>query len=637
MPFIQVEMAIVGLLLLAIFVGLLTKRLRVPYTVGLVLFGLALTLLTDIEIDLGGEIILAVLVPPLVFEAAFHIKFDQLRREWGLVLLLAVPGVLLTTWMVGWWLSLSMPETLSLPVALVFGALVSATDPVAVVALFRALGAPKRLQILLEGESLFNDGTAIVVFNLVLAQVVRTQGAEEFLLGPAVVEFGKVAGGGLFVGLALGLVASWLIARVDDHLIETTLTTVLAYGAYLVAEEFFHVSGVLAVVMAGMIAGNIGPRGMTPTTRISLLNFWEYAAFLANTFVFLLIGLEVDLGLVWQYRYAVLQAIGAVLVTRFVLVFGLSAVLRRALPPRWAAVLFWGGLRGAISLALALGLPAVLGAQARGLLQALAFGVVLFTLLVQGLTIEPLIHRLGLIGHAEEERELQRLRARLRAAQAALERVRTLYQQGVLTEATFRQIEPILNQRRARLQQAIAELLQQHPLLGLEELRLAQQEAFHAQRAALHDLLIAGGLSEEVYHDLVAELDQAVLDAAVPPWPGRGLRRSPDEPPITALTAAVIHHDDLPRAMAALEGLGVPAVDLPAEGGFLSQKRTVLLLPVPQGQLERLVETLNAVCRRRVDWALQPWKAGLPIPIPRRVVIGGVNAFVLPVERFEEV
>ncbi len=635
MPFIQVEMAIVGLLLLAIFVGLLTKRLRVPYTVGLVLFGLALTLLTDIEIDLGGDIILAVLVPPLVFEAAFHIKFDQLRRELGLVMLLAVPGVLLTTWMVGWLLSVSLPGTLTLPIALVFGALVSATDPVAVVALFRALGAPKRLQILLEGESLFNDGTAIVVFHLVLAQVLQAHG-EEFLLGPAIVEFTKVAGGGLFVGLALGLVASLLIARVDDHLIETTLTTVLAYGAYLVAEEFFHVSGVLAVVMAGMIAGNIGPRGMTPTTRISLLNFWEYAAFLANTFVFLLIGLQVDLGLVWQYRGAVLQAIAAVLVTRFVIVFSLSLFLRRALPPRWAVVLFWGGLRGAISLALGLGLPTALGADARGLLQALAFGVVLFTLLVQGLTIEPLIHRLGLIGRAAEERELQRLRARLRAAQAALERIQTLHRQGVLTDATYRNIEPILRQRQQRLQQAIAELLREHPLLGLEELRLAQQEAFHAQRAALHDLLIAGGLSEEVYHDLVAELDQAVVDAAVPPWPGWALRRSPDEPPITALTAAVIHQDDLARAMAALEGLGVPVVDLPAEGGFLSQRRVVLLLPVPEGRLPQIVETLDAACHRRVDWALQAWRPRLPIPIPRRVVVGGVNAFVLPVERFEE-
>ncbi len=635
MSFIQVEMAIVGLLLLAIFVGLLTKRLRVPYTVGLVLFGLTLTLLTDLQVDLGGEVILAVLVPPLVFEAAFHIKFDQLRREWGLVLLLAVPGVLLTTWMVGWLLSVSLPGALSLPVALVFGALVSATDPVAVVALFRTLGAPKRLQILLEGESLFNDGTAIVVFHLVLAQVLQAHG-QEFRLGPAVLEFTKVAGGGLFVGLALGLVASWVIARVDDHLIETTLTTVLAYGAYLVAEQFFHVSGVLAVVMAGMIAGNIGPRGMTPTTRISLLNFWEYAAFLANTFVFLLIGLQVDLGLVWYYRAAVLQAIVAVLIARLVIVFGLSLLWPRALPLRWAVVLFWGGLRGAISLALALGLPPSLGLEARGLLQALAFGVVLFTLLVQGLSIEPLILRLGLIGRAAEERELERLRARLRAAQAALERIRDLFQQGVLTVATYQALEPILQQRQQRLQQAITELLREHPLLGLEELRLAQEEAFHAQRDALYQLLVAGGLSEEVYHDLVAELDQAVEEGAVPPWPGWALRRGPDEPPITALSAAVIHRDDLTRAMAVLEGLGIPVVDLPGEGGFLSQRRVVLLLPIPEGMLPQIVETLGAACRRRVDWAWQAWRPYLPLPFLRRVPIGGVNAFVLPVERFEE-
>ncbi|NPA26595.1 MAG: Na+/H+ antiporter [Chloroflexi bacterium] len=631
--FVEVEIAVIGLLVLAIFVGIVTKRLRVPYTVGLVLFGLAITPLTHWEIDLGGEVILALLVPPLVFEAAFHIKFEQLQRDLGLILLLAVPGVLLTTWMVGWMLSVSMPS-LSYPLALVFGALVSATDPVAVVALFRALGAPKRLQILLEGESLFNDGTAIVVFNLVLAQALAGHGSLD--LGEAVIQFIEVAGGGLFIGLALGLLVSVVIHRVDDHLIETTLTTVLAYGAYLVAEHFFHVSGVLAVVMAGLVNGNVGPKGMSPTTRLTLLNFWEYAAFLANTFVFLLIGLQVDLPLMWAHRWEVLQAIAAVLLTRFVLVFGLSLFYRRALPMRWAVVLFWGGLRGAISLALALGLPYALGPE-RDTLQALAFGVVLFTLLVQGLTIQPLIRYLGLVGHAEEEEEFLRLRGRLHAARAAFERIRSLYERGLLTEASYRVIRPALEQRQQRLQRALEELLRRNPTLGMEELHLAQQEALQAQRMALHDLFIAGLVPEDVYATLISELDQALVEQDVPPWPGWGLRRSENEPPIVALLNVVVQEDDLPKVIAGLAAVGVPVIDLEAQGGFMQRRRHVLLVPVPQGQLAAILQVLENTCQERMDWAWRPWSPRFPIPIPRRVVVGGASVFIFPVERYEEV
>ncbi len=631
--FVEVEIAVIGLLVLAIFVGIVTKRLRVPYTVGLVLFGLAITPLTHWQVELGGEVILALLVPPLVFEAAFHIKFEQLLRDLGLILLLAVPGVLLTTWLVGWMLSVSMPG-LSLPLALVFGALVSATDPVAVVALFRALGAPKRLQILLEGESLFNDGTAIVVFNLVLVQALAGQGSLD--LSTAVVQFIEVAGGGLFIGLALGLLVSAVIHRVDDHLIETTLTTVLAYGSYLVAEHFFHVSGVLAVVMAGLVNGNVGPKGMSPTTRLTLLNFWEYAAFLANTFVFLLIGLQVDLPLMWAHRWEVLQAIAAVLLTRFLLVFGLSLFYRRALPVRWAAVLFWGGLRGAISLALALGLPYALGPE-RGTLQALAFGVVLFTLLVQGLTIQPLIRYLGLVGHAEEEEEFLRLRGRLHAARAAFERIRSLYERGLLTEATYRVIRPVLEQRQQRLQRALEELLNRNPTLGMEELHLAQQEALQAQRMALHDLFIAGLVPEDVYATLISELDQALVEQDVPPWPGWGLRRGEHEPPIVALLNVVVQEDDLPKVIAGLAALGVPVIDLEAQGGFMQRRRRVLLIPVPQGQLEDIIHVLKTTCKERMDWAWRPWRAALPLPIPRRVTVGGANVFIFPVERYEEV
>ena len=254
--FITTETLVIELLLIVSLVAIAVRRLRIPYTVALVVVGLLLTTQQPLELNLTSELILALLVPPLVFEAAFHINLRDLRRDLPGVLLLAIPGVLLTTLIVGGLVAWLTP--LALPLAMVFGALISATDPVAVVALFRTLGAPKRLALLMESESLFNDGTAIVVFNLVLVGALTGafhpfQGAVDFL---------RVAVGGLAVGFVSGWLIAQLIARIDDYLIETTLTTVLAFGAYLIAERL-HFSGVLAVVAAGLINGNIGPQGMT--------------------------------------------------------------------------------------------------------------------------------------------------------------------------------------------------------------------------------------------------------------------------------------------------------------------------------------------------------------------------------------
>ncbi len=278
-----------------------------------------------------------------------------------------------------------MEPDLALPVALVFGSLVAATDPVAVVSLFRLLGVPKRLSVLVEGESLLNDGTALVLFNLMLAIAITG----EFNLLSGVLEFIKVAVGGIMLGLLLGWVISRLISRIDDYLIEITLTTVLAYGSYLLAEQL-HFSGVLAVVAAGLITGSLGPQGMSPTTRIVLYNFWEYITFLVNSLVFLLIGLDVDIWALFQSWQPIAWSIGAVLIARIIVVYGLGWITNRISEPislRWRHVIAWGGLRGALSLALALSLPAAFGDD-RFLLRTMAFGVALFTLLIQATTMD---------------------------------------------------------------------------------------------------------------------------------------------------------------------------------------------------------------------------------------------------------
>ena len=278
------EIAFVLLLTIAALVAILIRRVRLPYTVALVIVGLVLALFPNfITLNISSELILAVLVPPLVFEATLAIKWRDLRGDLPLVLLLAVGGTLLSTVIVG----VLVFQFLDIPLlgALAFGALISATDPVAVVAFFKQLGVSRRLSILLEGESLFNDGVAVVVFNLAIAAAATalvSQAAVSFNFLGAVGEFLRVSLVGLGVGLLLGFAVAYLVLRsIDDHLIETATTVALAFGAYVAAEQL-HASGLLAVVAAGLVVGNVGLDRTSPTTRLTLDNFWEFMAFVAT-------------------------------------------------------------------------------------------------------------------------------------------------------------------------------------------------------------------------------------------------------------------------------------------------------------------------------------------------------------------
>ncbi len=518
--FLATETLIIGLLLIVSLVAMAVRRLRVPYTVALVIVGLLITLQQSIQIELTPELILALFVPPLVFEAAFHLNFKRLRNNLIPILVLAVPGVLITTIGVG--LIVSVGVNLPLSAALVFGALISATDPVAVVALFRTLGAPRELGVLVEGESLFNDGTAIVIFNLMIAAagvaVVNggVQAAVNFDLGRAIIDFVIISLGGLGIGGFLGWLISRLIARLDDYLIETTLTTVLAFGAYLIAERL-HVSGVLAVVGAGLINGNIGPRGMSPTTRIVLFNFWEYLAFVTYSLVFLLIGLQVKLAQIVANLGPIAIAVLAVLISRAIVVYGLTWLINRGqqkVSSAYQHVQFWGGLRGAISLALALSLPASLAD--RDLLRIMTFGVVLFTLLGQGTTMQFLIKKLKLTERVEGKLEFDRRHGRLLVTRAERDRLERLHSEGSLSESTWEQLAPDLDQQIRSQLAAQRELLAQHPVLQTEELEDAKREGLRARRATLSTLLRDGVISERAYEELLAEIDVKIENQTEP-------------------------------------------------------------------------------------------------------------------------
>ncbi|MDQ6788221.1 MAG: Na+/H+ antiporter [Acidobacteriota bacterium] len=513
--FLATETLIIELLLIVSLVALGVRRLRIPYTVALVVVGLLLTFQRKSELSLTPELILSLFIPPLVFEASFHLDFKSLRENWLPIVGLAIPGVLLTTFIVG--AIVSWGVGISLTSGLVFGALIAATDPVAVVALFKALGAPKRLNMLVESESLFNDGTAIVVFKLILAVALSTvignsgEASESFDFLAATVDFFRVSAGGLLIGLSLGWIIAQIIARVDDYLIETMLTTVLAFGAYLVAERF-HVSGVLSVVAAGIITGNIGLRKMSPTTRIVLFNFWEFLAFVANSLVFLLIGLDVNLREMGANLFPIAIALVAVLLSRALVVYGLTWLTNlrgvNKVPLAYRHVIFWGGLRGAISLALALSLPLALAE--RELLRVMTFGVVLFTLLAQGTTMQFLMRRLGIGQPARLELEYERRHGRLIAAQAALRRIEEMHANNLFSVTIWQQIEPGLRKQVEVAVEAQNELLEKHPELQFEECADARLESLNAQRASLATMYSSGLISETVYEELIEEVDEAI-------------------------------------------------------------------------------------------------------------------------------
>jgi monovalent cation:H+ antiporter, CPA1 family len=391
----------VWLLIVAAIIATLAKRLRIPYTVSLVLGGLLLgviqlPILSPLQPGhrpdwLTPDVILILFLPALVFEGSVKLDVRELLRNSVPLLLLANVGVLLAALVTGYlvhWL-------IGLPVliALLFGCIISATDPISVLAIFKDLTVDKRLSLIMEGESLLNDGTAVVLFGILFgaiaaAKLTVPKGIEQYFLAVA---------GGAVLGSALGYLASRITGTVDDPQIEITLTTILAYGSYLLAFHL-HLSGVIATASAGLMLGNFGAkRGMSPGTRTAMQSFWEYISFVMNSLVFLLIGLEIHVRELLQNWASVLLAIGAVFLGRGLSVYllvPLSNHFAEKIPLRWQHVAVWGGLRGALALALALSLTTAV--PYREQILNLTFGVVIFSILVQGLTIKPLVRILKL-------------------------------------------------------------------------------------------------------------------------------------------------------------------------------------------------------------------------------------------------
>jgi monovalent cation:H+ antiporter, CPA1 family len=381
------------LLFVSALVAMLTRRLRTPYTVGLVLAGMGLNFLhIYTKWHLSKDLIFSVFLPPLVFEAALFINWRDLKKDLPVVALLATMGVLLAAAVT----AIGMHYALHWEwgSAIVFGALISATDPVSVIATFKEAGVRGRLRLLIEAESLLNDGTAAVAFVAALSILAGNQQNFVSITGDLIL---AIVGGSL-IGAVVASGFMFLAGGTQDYLVEITFTTLAAYGSFFVAEHF-QCSGVLAALTAGLVVGNFrSSTFVTDAGREVLGPFWEYVAFIANSLIFLLTGAQEAQQHFSELWLAVLAAIVLVTLGRAVAIYPVCAVFLRSrlrVEGRHQHILFWGGLRGALALALALALPENL--PQRDAIVTITFAVVAFSVFAQGLTITPLLRRLGQI------------------------------------------------------------------------------------------------------------------------------------------------------------------------------------------------------------------------------------------------
>jgi monovalent cation/hydrogen antiporter len=500
----------------------LSRWLNVPYPIPLVLGGLVLGLIPGIpKIELEPDLVLLIFLPPLLYAAAFFSDLSALRADLRAISTLAIGLVLATTGVV----AVIGHEVIGLSWAMSFalGAIVSPTDPVAATAIMRRLGAPRRVVNVIEGESLVNDATALVVYRVaVFAAVGGSVSAVEIGF-----EFIKAAAGGIAIGLAVGYAVAEIRRRLDDTPTELTISLLTAYAAFIPADAL-ELSGVLASVTTGVYLGWRAPALASPDTRLQGFAIWSILVFLLNATLFILIGLQLPVVVDALEGRGVGEAIGwsavicaTVIGMRFLWMFTTPYVARaldrrpeqreRRIGARVRVVSAWSGMRGAVSMAAALALPLQTDAGAtlpgRDLILFITFVLILVTVVGQGLTLPVLVRRLGVSedGGAEEAEEL---RARLVAARAALDRIEEVAVEGWVREDTLERARSLHRFRQRRFKVRAGKLDDED---GIEDRSLTYQrlmhELFAAQRRAVVELRNAGTISNDVMHRIERELD----------------------------------------------------------------------------------------------------------------------------------
>ena len=449
------------LLSIAVVAGIFFRKIRIPYTIGLFLVGVAIIAISKnisgienlFNFVLSSEMILFLFLPPIVFEAAFHINKRLMSETFAPIIILAIPGVIFSALIIGCIVGYATPVPLMY--AMLFGALISATDPVSVIALFKNIGAPARLTTILEGESVFNDASALVTFSLVLGIIsAGTFDIYTIIYGTESILWSFF--GGILTGIFTGFLIGGLIALSGKNaIISSVITMLVAYASYLLADSLFRVSGIIAVLTAGLIVGWFSSIWLKKEERKGLSDFQDFSSYLANSLIFLLIGITTA-NILAVYRadtellLLIPVALVAIFVSRAAVVYILSGIMnlfkgKDYIPLNYQHALFWGGLRGAVAIALALSISEEM--PFRDEIVMMTVGVVLFTVIVNGTTTKPLATRLGLdrpsnialyeyysgIIHAKKSalRILDKLEARKKVEPVIAERIRIEYSREI--------------------------------------------------------------------------------------------------------------------------------------------------------------------------------------------------------------
>ena len=507
---------VIFLLLCCVALGWLSRRARLPYPIALVIGGGLLGFLPGLpQLEFDPQFLLVLVLPPILYQAALLTSWRDFKANIRPIGLLAIGLVLVTTLAVGAALKLMIPD-IPWAAAFVFGAIVSPPDAVAATAILSRLNMPRRIVTVLEGESLVNDASGLVIYKFAVAAVLTGV----FSLADASVQFVAVSAGGIVFGLLIG----WLFVKVHRHLgdpfIEVLLSLSVPYTAYILAESV-HASGVLAVVTAGIFRGRHSPTIVSAEMRILARSVWNITVFLLNSLIFILIGIELSAVVGRLASQTGLQLAGTAVVVsavavgvRFAWVYPailaprlLSARVRAAEPPPVPGELFvigWCGMRGIVSLAAALALPLTVQSGEpfpyRDLIIFLTFTVILVTLVVQGLTLAPIIRQVNMGGDEDGEVELRR--ARLAMGAAALAEIDRRVDEHTVEEGLAVRIRAEFADRMAPALSPTAEL--DRSILHARELRL---NAVRAERAELIRLWREGRVSDDVLHQLEEELD----------------------------------------------------------------------------------------------------------------------------------
>ncbi|HJN50506.1 MAG: cation:proton antiporter [Pseudomonadales bacterium] len=516
---LNLVIGIVLLMLVAAVTTMMSKRLYwLPLTIALVLIGICISYLAETfgsqsellgiiaEFELTPELVLFVFIPTLIFESAFNLDARQVSRNILPILTLAVPGLIVSTAIIGliMWLVASQFNDIfnDILVALLLGAILSATDPVAVIAIFKQLGVPERLTVLVEGESLFNDATSLVMAML-LVEILLAGSFSGAVILTGMATFFKVFLGGVLVGWIAAVIVAETLGKMEaDTFIEITLTTILAYFSFIIAEHWLHVSGIMAVVAAGLTIGSWGKSKISPSTAEFMEHFWEYLATLANGLIFLLVGIQMDMAHMWESAGLIALVVLAMLFSRAVVIFALVPMLGKlpgseVIGSAFQKVMYWGGLRGAIALAIVLSLPAQF--EYKDTLTAIVMGAVLFTLLVQGLSIELLVKWLGLDKLTLAD-SLAKVEGDRTARNEGLARVANLVQGGLFSERIAQHLREKCESSVAALDFAISQL--HEDMDGEEEIKVLGLRCLSREKARYYELFRRGLISEWAFRDL---------------------------------------------------------------------------------------------------------------------------------------